>query len=65
MIYEIYCEVCGDRRKVRIYKDNLKDATKFFKKCEPYITHRCSGNYEVRNHESRTGTIRKNTKTCL
>lgn len=60
MIYEIFCDECGDKRKVEIPKNNLKNAIKLFKECEHAITHKCSGQYKVRKYEPRKSINRKN-----
>jgi len=49
MIYEIYCKVCGERRKIDLPKEEFKGAQKLFKEASEVLTHKCSGTYELRD----------------
>lgn len=62
MIFIIYCEVCGEKRKVKMSQINLKDATRVIAECESVMNHKCSGKYKVRHYESKKSASGAPTK---
>lgn len=57
----MYCKTCGEIKLVDIPKDKWDEARVLFLEARDLITHKCSGQYELRKY---AGDIRrKNQKT--